>query len=127
MAYYLHKDQYPPYSRKSHDEPDGTAQLLYNDLASKVHHMITEPEEFFDWETDSRQGTLLKLRRWCLRRYSAIDTTKALLVVVWLLVLWWGERLVFRNSISACRWENWEPWVFVEAPSQSKTLTNCQP
>lgn len=33
------------------------------------------------------------------------------IILLWILTLWWGERTVFRESIEACAWENWESWV----------------
>lgn len=32
-------------------------------------------------------------------------------VGLWLVLLLWGERWVFQDSIKACRWDNWERWV----------------
>jgi hypothetical protein len=33
------------------------------------------------------------------------------LVVVWVFVLLWGERWVFRSRVDRCRWSSWEDWV----------------
>lgn len=33
------------------------------------------------------------------------------LILLWICLLWWGERLVFRNSLTACQWNQWEQWV----------------
>jgi len=30
----------------------------------------------------------------------------------WVVVLWWGERRVFKSAIEACQWDRWEDWVF---------------
>lgn len=35
------------------------------------------------------------------------------LILLWVLALWWGERMVFRDSIEQCAWEGWERWVSV--------------
>ena len=32
-------------------------------------------------------------------------------IVVWIIVLLWGERWVFEKSITACQWASWERWV----------------
>lgn len=45
------------------------------------------------------------------------------ITIVWLFTLWWGERLVFENSVSACRWSNWERWVRM-AQRATATLTH---
>ena len=34
-----------------------------------------------------------------------------LLLLMWVLTLWWGERSVFRTSVKECGWEKWESWV----------------
>ena len=34
-----------------------------------------------------------------------------LFVVVWLVLLLWGERWVFERAVQACEWERWERWV----------------
>jgi hypothetical protein len=33
------------------------------------------------------------------------------LVVVWVLVLLWGERWVFHSRVERCHWSSWENWV----------------
>lgn len=43
-----------------------------------------------------------------LRRLLSVSNA---LIFVWLCVIWWGERLVFYNSLAACQWEQWEQWV----------------
>ncbi|KAL9128042.1 MAG: hypothetical protein Q9217_003206 [Psora testacea] len=32
------------------------------------------------------------------------------LVLLWVLVLWWGEEVVFASRVGDCRWERWEDW-----------------
>ncbi len=34
------------------------------------------------------------------------------LIILWIASLWWGERLVFQQSISKCDWNIWERWVY---------------
>lgn len=46
-------------------------------------------------------------RAWTLRRLMSLPH---LFVAIWLLVLLWGERWVFENSVAACTWESWEKW-----------------
>lgn len=46
--------------------------------------------------------------RWHPRRLLSLPH---LLILVWLLVLLWGERWVFESSIKACEWGRWERWV----------------
>ena len=35
----------------------------------------------------------------------------SLLVLLWAIVLIWGERVVFDRSVTACQWQRWEKWV----------------
>jgi hypothetical protein len=34
-----------------------------------------------------------------------------LCILLWLLVLLWGERWVFESGVRACEWGKWERWV----------------
>ena len=34
-----------------------------------------------------------------------------LFIVLWVISLWWGERVVFRRSVETCAWDRWESWV----------------
>lgn len=43
-----------------------------------------------------------------LRRILNVTNT---LIFAWLCTIWWGERVVFKNSLDACRWHRWEQWV----------------
>lgn len=33
------------------------------------------------------------------------------LVIIWMLVLWWGEEAIFRRKVEDCAWDRWESWV----------------
>lgn len=33
------------------------------------------------------------------------------LIVLWSIVLWWGEESVFRRNVNDCSWDRWETWV----------------
>jgi hypothetical protein len=34
-----------------------------------------------------------------------------IVILVWLYIVYWAERTVFRSSIDECDWPNWEKWV----------------
>lgn len=34
-----------------------------------------------------------------------------LLVVLWMLVMLWGERWTFTRQVQSCDWDHWEDWV----------------
>ena len=58
------------------------------------------------------QPQLRALRgKWTWRRALSVGN---LLILVWFVVLYWGERTVVRNSVDSCRWDNWEKWVCLE-------------
>lgn len=38
------------------------------------------------------------------------------LVLVWVLVLLWGEHWVFHTTVERCDWSNWEKWVSTRTP-----------
>lgn len=33
------------------------------------------------------------------------------LVLVWMVILLWGERWVFESKVDDCAWKKWEKWV----------------
>lgn len=45
------------------------------------------------------------------------------LILLWGLVLWWGEEAVFRRKVESCRWDHWETWVSSSNATFSSTLT----
>lgn len=47
-------------------------------------------------------------------------------IVIWIIVLLWGERWVFEGSISACQWTNWERWVSLKSCARSYIVTNMK-
>ena len=34
-----------------------------------------------------------------------------ILIVLWGIVLWWGEEAIFRRKVEDCTWDRWESWV----------------
>ena len=33
------------------------------------------------------------------------------LVLLWWVVLYWGERGIFNSAVESCHWDKWEDWV----------------
>ncbi|KAF2186916.1 hypothetical protein K469DRAFT_705447 [Zopfia rhizophila CBS 207.26] len=54
-----------------------------------------------------KKAQQLKNGNWSVRK--ALSLVKVL-IVVWFVTLYWGERSIFKGSINSCRWENWENW-----------------
>lgn len=56
-------------------------------------------------------------KRWIMLRrgqhggWRGLCTLVKLCVVVWCIVVYWGERSAIHNSVDDCRWEKWENWV----------------
>lgn len=50
---------------------------------------------------------------WKLR--SLLDVRLAL-IILWILLLWWGEEAVFRRGVKGCAWDRWESWVGTSVP-----------
>ena len=48
------------------------------------------------------------LGAWNLRGLLGIPIA---LVIIWMLVLWWGEEATFRGKVEDCAWDRWESWV----------------
>lgn len=76
------------------------------------------------WKARGKRATLAFLlevahqlrRNLTLRRLSSFPH---LLVLVWAVVLLWGERWIFHTKVESCHWSNWEKWVMA-SPSLSK-------
>lgn len=51
---------------------------------------------------------LLRRQDWSFRRWFTLANV---LVVLWWMVLYWGERGVFNGNIDSCSWDKWENWV----------------
>ncbi|KAI9732412.1 MAG: hypothetical protein M1834_001620 [Cirrosporium novae-zelandiae] len=52
-------------------------------------------------------------RKWNYHTFLNIPNILALL---WMVLIWWGERHVFDKSIEACNWNAWESWPEVATP-----------
>ena len=51
---------------------------------------------------------VMKRGDWSLRRVLGVVRV---VVVVWWVAVYFGERSAIRNAVDACRWGNWENWV----------------
>jgi hypothetical protein len=48
-----------------------------------------------------------------------------LLVVLWMLVLLWGQRWAFTSNVQSCDWDHWEKWVSWRDASISPLPARC--
>jgi hypothetical protein len=56
---------------------------------------------------------------WSFRRLLTLSN---ILVLLWWVVLYWGERGTFNAAIESCNWDKWEDWVshtHMERPMRS--------
>lgn len=65
------------------------------------------------WASNVREATSSRHGLWSLFKRIAryVFTVSNALIALWICTLWWGERTVFRDSVKACNWGNWERWV----------------
>lgn len=76
------------------------------------------------WNARGKRATLAFLlevahqlrRNLTLRRLSSFPH---LMVVIWAVVLLWGERWIFHTKVESCHWSNWEKWVMTSLPYSS--------
>ncbi|MCJ1287376.1 hypothetical protein MMC26_006725 [Xylographa opegraphella] len=124
MTYIPYDNQ--QYSRKSHDESAGSAQFLYDGLSQEVQRLITQPHTILDQKTRERSFFILNVSFQQLRHFLRPSRTKLGLILIWLLVLWWGEKRVFRSSIEICQWDTWEAWPPAVTPHHVVLLADPQ-
>ncbi|OAL56046.1 hypothetical protein IQ07DRAFT_557981 [Pyrenochaeta sp. DS3sAY3a] len=54
-----------------------------------------------------RRAGAVKRGNWSIKRGFTLVRA---LVLVWWVVLYWGERGVFNGAVESCSWERWEKW-----------------
>ncbi|ROV94951.1 hypothetical protein VMCG_08341 [Cytospora schulzeri] len=67
------------------------------------------------WNTKGKRTTIAFLLRTAhqLRRNLVLNRVFSfphVLVVLWVLVLMWGERWIYHTKVENCHWSNWEKW-----------------
>lgn len=81
------------------------------------------------WNARGKRATLAFLlevahilrRNLTLRRLSSFPH---LMVIIWVVVLLWGERWIFHTKVESCHWSNWEKWVMIPLPYSSSAPYN---
>ena len=82
--------------------PSFTAQAVQLTHIVAVHHILPTISSTAQQCKAGLHG------RWNLRSFLTLGK---ILTVLWFLLLYWGERSIFRNSVDSCEWSNWENWV----------------
>ena len=103
----LHPKQ--PFPR-SGDDLAGAAEFLYEGLSHKVVHTIRSQQRSSVWDEDQKYTKPISQAQNIWRR-KLPSKTHIGLIIIWVVVLWWGERGAFSASVSNCSWSTWEQWV----------------
>ena len=90
-------------------------RLFFSFVASKARRLsrnvVKEVENFSDFcaftYRQPRTGARIA-RNWFL---EDVVTLKVLLIIIWVLLLNYGEISVFEKHIKRCDWSSWENWV----------------
>jgi hypothetical protein len=83
----------------------------YSEPESLTHQAWRLARAFFLYRIrPAVQGRSSALRsgRWSSRRLFTLVNA---LVLLWWVVLYWGERGVFNGAVESCHWDKWENWV----------------
>ena len=71
----------------------------------------------------SHQLSRLRRRYPFLRR---VTSTTAIITLIWIYTLYWGERSVFSDKIAACDWQKWEDWPQEATPHRMVLIADPQ-
>ncbi|TVY28309.1 Cell division control protein [Lachnellula hyalina] len=90
--------------------------------------LSTLPPEIMHWFGRDRHAYSRVERRrggwnW---NWRALASLPHLFVVIWVLVLWWGERWVFWDAVRECEWGRWERWPKEATPHHLIFLADPQ-
>lgn len=93
---------------------DPGANSLLDDLAAFLTHCARSLRRF--WVDRGRHmilASVARALRQARRNFTAarLFNVPHLLVVVWIVILLWGERWVFHSRVERCHWSDWENWV----------------
>jgi hypothetical protein len=94
----------------TYDEYD-TPVGAYSEPESLTHQAWRLGRAFFRYRIrPAVQGKTNELRRgnWSVKRLFTLVNG---LVLLWWVVLYWGERGVFNSAVESCNWDKWEDWV----------------
>lgn len=110
---------YAPESYRNNSlEPPTLAERFTQGLRHQISNDFTKRISPWRAATHSKDHNLLRF--WNPRRLISIPNG---LIILWIALLWWGERLVFKQSISKCDWNIWERWVY--SPRAYITMYTC--
>lgn len=129
MAYY--SAAYPPRSTRDHFiEPPSIVKRFFTALP---HSLAVLLQKILGWTKSTLANShTLRVPRTLHEAQQRFHPRRLLnlpnaFIVIWILVLLWGERWVFEGSINECQWASWERWVSLQLPRRLHTAANTKP
>ena len=91
---------------------DRLISVLPSSLAPSMHALLNR-QSYHSSNVSTQSSKLPRSLRQAQRgwKLGRILTLPHVLVLVWVLLLLWGERWVFRSAVEECGWGRWERWV----------------
>lgn len=128
MAYY--SAAYPPRSRRDQFiEPPSIAERFFTALPVSLAVLL---QKILGWTKHNLANSytlrIPKTKQEAQQRFhprGLLNLPNAF-IVIWIIVLLWGERWVFEGSINACQWSSWERWVSVTVCTKFYTATDTK-
>lgn len=105
---------HPPGPRTMSDYDDyGMPVGAYSEPESLPHQAWRVARAFVIFKVKpaaEKKWNELRRGNWTWRSWFSLVKV---LCLIWLVVVYRGERSAIRNSVDACRWETWENWVCI--------------
>ncbi|KAL9119466.1 MAG: hypothetical protein Q9187_003979 [Circinaria calcarea] len=124
MTDYSSSNSQQPFPRTG-DESPGAVEFLYEGLSHKVLSIIRPQHSSSDWDEDQKY-TKPASHAQSIWPGKLPSKTHIGLIIIWIVVLWWGERGAFSASISHCDWNTWEQWPSEAAPHHVVLIADPQ-
>jgi len=83
----------------------------YSEPESLAHQAWRVARAFYLYRIRPFAGkgfNVLKKGDWSFKRLLTLVNA---LVLLWWVVLYWGERGIFNGAVDSCSWDRWETWV----------------
>ncbi|KAI1959288.1 hypothetical protein LOZ58_004559 [Ophidiomyces ophidiicola] len=121
------------YSRSHRDhfvEPPSVMERAYHSLphAAKTVLLVLRARGDAVAAAYSRERRRVKHKRggWALALLRLLFSLPTLMIGMWFVTLWWGERTVFRDAVDECVWDKWEKWPQDAVPHHTLFIADPQ-
>ena len=98
---------------------------VYSEPESLTHQALRLARAFAVYRVKpavERQAHRLRHGNWTFR---GLFSVVRVLLVLWIITLYWGERSLFDDALESCRWEDWEDWVRAFSPQLRRYMGEC--